>query len=63
MTDEEKIEVLKGFAEEIMNCRSKEKAQEIETRVAKFYEENEIPYEIDYLIKSGYGEALDMMTS
>ena len=54
--------ITQEFKNEVMNCRSVEKAREIDKRVKAFHQEYDVPDEDNVLLQSGFGEALHMMT-
>ena len=63
MTRQEIRNVMESFKEEVVLCRSVEKARDIEKRVNDFCERNIVLDEDNALIQSGFGEALYMMAA
>ena len=52
---------LKDFAEELRPNMLDEEILDLYRRVKKFYADNDVPNNEDYLVNSGYGEMLEML--
>ena len=52
---------MESFIDEICCCDSKEKAIDIDRRLDQYFEENDVPDELNLVLHSGYGEMLAMM--
>ena len=63
MTRQEIRNVMESFKNEVVMCRSIEKARDIEKRVDEFYSNNIVLDEDNVLLQSGFGEALYMMAA
>ncbi len=63
MTRQEIRDVMESFKQEVVLCRSVEKARDIERRVNEFCANNTVLDEDNALLQSGFGEALYMMAA
>ena len=54
---------MQAFVTEILKCTSIEKAIDIDKRLDEYFENNEVPDDLNVILNKGYGEMLRIMLS
>jgi len=64
MKSNESIEKdMKLYVKSIGECETKEEAIALKKEIMSYFQNNEVPPELNYILLSGYGEMLEMLAT